>query len=845
MASNLPGLNYNSKLSIDDLSYYQQSVEKEILNRTTLVLGGDSLSTPRYGIVDIINPRNLISSETTRPLAVYQSAQSTTRVNIAPGSVVTPNGCLVKNEVAVENFELARTLADDTLVVFLENEIINTDPVRITIYNAAQPVRLAQSSDVVRSALLTDYNNPVLFPPTRIANIVVICVVRVVNTITGLELQYDYSSASYSFNRPWYSPVDVEHRSQVGSGTATDKNPHGTSFNDLTSGPLTLYNQVLPFGMLQCRDSEAKGLPGALCTETIEASRVLTDISGVLTQRSRFGGPGAKYVVITRYPAAVANMHLVSHKGRSIAFDWIPGTRIVVIPAAETISSTASFYYTEVEALSPPLAILSNNLVFSQPNSSTEVVYSGGVSFSELANNTIDFDGTGPVPRNFKLFVRSNGTLLRSPELVQSTVLLDSIGTSLFPISSSYFGPARISIGLADANTVSSMAVTLRVYGKDTSGTAISEDLVFSGSNWTNVVLPGVETENQSRKTTKTFASVQNIQVISRSNDGPGSKIVMFAELETGTTPALNELAQVASLTWDGLAVGNLLDARKIVRNIPETRPRFGIDFIGTGGTNLSTVCAEDLADPRLMERTPGTQTATNAKFSIFIDDYAFIVAGDTILFPNGTLLTAITAGVPNRTLGQFLADVSNADTRTDMIATINDPGLSSGVVATTTTDSTEVFCTVSISGARGNGPVTKPLAANPGAISISAGGAVGGIDAYGETYLPHQQDYIDTALPSVLAYDVSGYRGRYLSRGIPIGNKQRITVYVHGTEAPHTNVQLRARVSTGSGTEWLPWEVISGNGRYFTFTKSSPITKVQLELFGKLQGYTLFEGDI
>lgn len=844
--ANLPGLNYDSKLSIDDFSYEQQVLEDAILSRTSLVFGGRSLAVPQYGIADSVDPRNLVSSETSRPLLVYQSSTNALEVNITPGTVVTPNGAIVTLRDAIQDFTLVRTLANDIVVVFLENRIVDSPPVRVTVYNVPEYVRRSQMVEV-QSVLLSDFINPVLFPPNRLANVVVMAVITVVNTVGGLALQFDYSNASYTFNRPWYSPVDVQHRSYLGSGSSTANNPHALSFNDLTSGPLTLYEQVLPIGLIQSRNDDIKGVPGTICKETIAPSRILTDSSGAVTSALRFGGIGAKYVILTRYPVWVHDCFLSAHMGNAISFDWIPGTRTVVFQSVEEFPSELTIEYNSVYALEPPAAILSNTLTLAQPVSTREIIYTGGLSLTSLTNASLPFDGSGAIPRNYKVYVNGDGTLLRSPQLIQTTILLEPIGTNLIPISAAIFGAAHISVGLAYANPASTMKVVIRIYGKDSNGSPISEDLTFLGTTWTSVPLPGVETPTQYIVSSQVFSAVTNIQVISRTDDGPNSQVVMWAELESGTTFGLDGLALAAGVVWDGRAISSIQDLRKVVKNIPEEFSRYQSvgETLGTGGTSMSFVLSEDFRMPKYREVAKGSDVATNATFSIFIDDYTLIQPGDTVVFPNGATLSAIIAGVPNRTIGQYKASVSNNATALDMITTINTIAFNSGATAIINSlVNQEVDCTITVPGARGNGPVTQPVIGNPSSVTIS-GDAEGGIDSYGENFLSFHSDGINVALPSGGTYDVTSVRNRYRSRAIPIANRNRITVYIHGAQPPFNNLQMRARMAVGSSPVWLPWQVIAGDGIIFTFTSASVIRKIQLDFFGQCQGYTVLEGDI
>lgn len=842
MAINLPGLNYDSKLNVDDLSFAANENEKAILDRTTLVFGLGSLSTPRFGIVDAINPNNIVSEETNRPLLVYKSNISALNINITPGRVVTPNGAIVENPTLLEDVSLARTSANDINVVFIENSIIDADPTRITRYNVNQKVRRIQDTSVIRVDLLTNFQNAVLYPPTRRDNIVVLAVVTVVNTSVGLELQFDYSNVSYEFIRPWYSAVDIEHRSKIGGGVVTDANAHGLTFNDLASGNLTLYDQLLPYGMIQARDDDVKGVPGTPCYEVIEPTRIMVDGTG-LTSASRWGGIGASYILLANYPEQITSFHLDSHKGRAIAWDHIPGTKLLVLPSPETFTSTAIIHYNQVFALCPPAQIFSNVLDFGQPDATKELVMTGGIALSSISNQFIDFDGSGPVPRKYTCYVTPEQTILRTPQPIQTPILLDDIGLSLYPMSASIYGPAKISVGLAGATPVSSMAITVRLFGKDIDSNSIQEDIVFSGTSWVSVSLPGVENPNQYIVSQNVYRILTDIQIISRLNDGPNSKIQLWAELETGTTLPLNKLAKIASVSWDGLAIAEMKDARQIAQNMPPLASRYAsmANILGLGGTSPSLVFSEDFAMPRLRDTTEGYQTASSATFTITVNDYSRIQAGDQVSFPTGAILTAIVAGSPTRAIGQYLAASSNQDTRDDMILTINDLAFASGFTAVAGSTANTIACTANTSGARGNGPVLEPVEGDPSALLIS-GDAVGGIDAFGECFMPKHQDFIDTALPSPSTYDVTSYRYRYLSVPLPIYNKLSVNVVIYGVPAPQTNIQLRARVATGSSEVWQPWEVISGNGALFTITKAAVITKIQLELFGKASGFSVYE---
>ena len=858
MTNILPGLNYDSKLNIDDLTFGNNVTEQAILDRATIVFGNRALASPRYGIIDLVDPKNIVSTETSRPLLVYASTINTININITSGSVVTANGAIVLNSALIEDFSLARTLINDINIVFIENDIIDAPPKRKTRYNVDQYTRRIQNPNAIKVALLTDFQNSVLFPPTRLSNIIVLAVVTIVQNTSslGYELQFDYSNSVYSFNRPWYSPVDIEHRSQIGGGIVTSTNAHGLTYNDLASGNLTLYDQLLNVGSIIARDDLLKGIPGTPCTEIIEPGRILVDGTGI-TSKSRFGGIGANYIELANFPVKVTAFYIQSNLGQDIVWDHVPGTKLIVLPAPETFTTTAVIWYNRVYSVEPPVQILSNNLTFGQPDTTKELILTGGVALSQLTNQFIDFDGSGPIPRKYILYVTSDGALLKAPQPIQTPYLLDDLGTIITPISATFFGPAKISIGLAGANPVSSMQIVIQLTGRDIDGNALTEEITFSGTTWQST--PPIENTNQYILTTNVYSLLNTIQVISRTADGPNSKIQIWAELETGTTVALSRLAKVASVMWDGTYIAELLDLRKISSVLPAPQHRFyaaaSMFGVGSGSSYPKIAYSEDFANPTLRDSTTGSQTATFATVCIIIADYSRIhvtspTDQDTIVFPNGKIVYAVDS-LPNRSAGEFARYGSNQNTRDDLILTLNNLAFSSGYTAVAYTSGGDgtVLVTANTSGARGNGLVTiNQHDYTSGAFALisvsgqSTFGLTGGVDAFGECFLPKHMDYIDTVLPSTSTYDVSSYRYRYLSVPLPIANKNTIDIVIHGVNAPQTNIQLRIRYASSTDPTWLPWEVVTGTGTFFTVTKSYLISKIQIQLFGKASGFSVYE---
>lgn len=827
-------LNYDSKLSVDDLKFKSQSDEREMLNRTRLVLGDFSGIRPRFGIVDFMDPHDLVETDTNRPLLV--KSETDLRVSVSAGVVVCPNGAMVHLDEKVFNFELARTLVNDVVVVFLENEIVSSGVSRVTRYLVPSPTRRTQSPEKLRSALLSDYNNQSLFPASRKQNIVVIAVVKVVDSVEGVSLLLDYTDNDYPFNRPWYSPVDAEHRSSKGSGAVTPRNPHGMTFNDLSSGEIPFYSQLSSVGCILAKDRDIKGRPGYACVETIDPARLLVDSMGSVTAESRFGAAGAKYLMLTNYPTSVNSLVLSSHKSRDIAFDWIPGTRILVIPDSEVFTEQATVYYNRVSALELPSSILGNKITFGAPDVTNEQMVSGGISYDTVVNPVLEFEGTGPVARRFQVYLNDNGDLVRFPQVLQNTLLLDQIGGDYTPVEVNQFGPAQIGMALVDATPNASLKVVVRIYGRNSQGVTITEDLTFDDT-WVSPILPAAENLGNLAKTVQVFSTITGFQVTERVSDGSSSKIIIYAEVESGVAPRLNSLTKVATVNWDGISVSDARDARKIVPYFPGYESPYRAPAeISASLLGSSYLATEDVRYPSFNQVISGNQAATNA--SAYLNFTSNVSIGDTVTLKTGVTLVAVSSN-PDRMIGEFLKGTDATETRDDFVTTLNS---NAGLGFTATADgATRARVVCSTPGTRGNSQIVVNTAIFPSITKESD--FEDGYDSFGESVISHHQDVIDTVTPLFTTYDVSNYRDRYLSRAFPIQYQTTVKLLLHGTGFNPGNVQVRFRVALDT-LDWGQWEVAASTSSLFTITKSASITKIQFQIFGKFGGFSLYSGD-
>lgn len=481
----LGGLNYDAELASEDYKAYRDTVEKEIIARFLLSMGSPPYTKPSFGIVDIEDPGLISTGDTSRSLAVTVSSVNGLQISVVKGYAVTESGAVVNVPENVFSLELARTQANDVNVVFLENELIQGGHSNVNAYMDVLSSQEIQSTSMLRVDLLANYMNPSLYPEERKKNIVVIAVATVLQTSTGsLELSIDMTRNTYSFLRPWFSVVDIQHRSSVGSGTVSSSNPHGMTINDLdTTGNVNLFQGLSDSGHILSRDMKLPKVKGAkVCYESIPVSRIKTDVTGNVTAGSKYGGMGAKYVELLSYPTSVCSCYALDTKSNAFAVDLIQKTNILVFGPHELLEKDLVLEYTETSALLPPVNVSSNLLTFGQPNI-YETMVVGGKTLTSIPDPTISFEGYGPFPRKYKIYLLPSKTLVAYPQTIFPATRLDVMGTSLITLNTTMQQPARLRVALTRLDTVSTTSVRMVIYGTDTNDNNISEYVTISAQN--------------------------------------------------------------------------------------------------------------------------------------------------------------------------------------------------------------------------------------------------------------------------------------------------------------------------------------------------------------------------
>lgn len=637
MAEQLPGVNFQAPLSTDDLEFFQTSNSDEIQERTRLSMRGE------FGIFDTVDPRDISTTELGRPLNVLPSSNPL-RVDINAGTAVTEYGNWVRLENKIFLFEMASTAVGAVNVVYIEYAREEGEDRRVNKFNvdvAVRNQRPASNEDVIAVDTIGNFLNPQLFPPSRREDIVVLAVVTVAQLEdSSLDLVIDLTDSNFSFVRPWFSSVDIRHRNMVGTADPTDTNPHGTGLNDLAAGKLTLYQQTLPHGIVLSKDVSVSKMPGAKFTETIQAASFQVDATGDITGKSAlYGGAGAQYANLQHFVVRLGSVYETGFPAIQLAADFVPGESILVLPANEVIPDNGvTIEYLASLAGEAPVDPATNDLTFLQPGDG-ELIVTDGIAVTSIASPLISLDGSGPIPRDFRIFVDGEGRLLKSPQILLSPVKLDAL-VGATDIAVSMQGDAPIEIGLTRAANVLGMEVVIRLDGTDTDDQPQTEDLIFQFGEYSDTAIPAAsENQQQFARSSQLFRTLETIEVVSRTNDGNDSTIIVYADQEAHVSPSFNELCPLADVFWDGLAVDEVRDARPVSVDLHLPRTPVFHGFMFPAGTRPWVF--EDLRIPRYRDAFEGDDAPNAAIGTLSIPRNELFADGDTIDLGNGKILTA------------------------------------------------------------------------------------------------------------------------------------------------------------------------------------------------------------
>jgi len=560
MTANLPGANYNAPIGDEDLIFEQGVYRDEFLERMRLVFGHpDFISVASWGIVAETDP-STVTTSSLEPLVVTSSALT---LSIRAGLAVTKSG----HRIYIPNGIVEKGVAtsEENAVNVVTAKFYTTDPEEQTPDVYGDPVFrtrvLPDEEDRVVVYTLAQWNALTL---TEQADHVPLALATVILDSGGEKaLTITHYSTSNTWLRPWFSPVDIEHRSMVGSGTVSYTNPHGNSVNDFAIGNFTFPQLMSHIGMVVAQDKSVPNVPGTVCSTAVPAGLIKTDDgSGTVT-----GIPGAKYIDLGFYPTALGEVY--DDSGDRYVFVRKPKTTIIYQPASSYVvpaSTDLTVMAARATALEPPAGENLINFEVGSIGTYEAVLASGQVLVSGMSITRTDqlSSDAGPIPAFYRFYF-ADSQIVKNPQVILcSTKVSDITGSGITP-SVTQFGRGIPLVAMNDAAAGASLSVKVRITGTDTTGAAASEVLTL-GSSWSEPAsIPSCSTHYpQWVRGTTVFATITNISLDEALNAGDLAEIQVWVLMDPTTTPELSYAALVAEGQWDGVKLCTLKDLRRV-----------------------------------------------------------------------------------------------------------------------------------------------------------------------------------------------------------------------------------------------------------------------------------------
>ncbi len=620
--SEIPGLNFNIRQASDRLRYQADVYNEEFVQRLLLAMGHpDAGIDTEYGIVAPNDPASTTTADTS-PFGMQANAVNPDMVDVSPGMAVTRSAMWMKLTEHARNIELADASIGVSNVVYIRylldvaTDEVNdfNDPVSPFTMRIGSEGSITPESAQIEVDTLEVYAN---YDQTTLDNFVPLAVVTnqsvqdpITLTITA-QLAFDFTRDSYSWNRPWFSVADMEHRAQLGSGVQTSTNPHATSQNDLTVGDFSPLQLQLDHGAIIADDRSVAKVPGTRCQVSIPYTSLLDD-DGSGTKTSY---PNAKYVELVNFPIRLGRVWV-----EDTDEDWaaliVQETNRVVFPYAPPVGESIGMYYTKVQACEPPVG--TNESTFGTNNPATEeLVIAGGAAFTMLSNTQENFSDAQKVPMVYEMLVDGDGALIKTPQVIYCHKRLDAISTSdVFTID--MYGPGKIMMALEGASGDPAMVVKVRLYGTDADGNTYDYLFEFD-STWVDPgPVPRTDIQVEAYQVTdKVFATVDQIVVEELTSYGVNASIMMWVALNPyDTYDKLKDACHVSEVMWDGLRLAEVRDKR-----IVNTTTRDFLDKqtnssalpylvnILAGGNE--TVYLESFLQPRYTDQIPNAERSS------------------------------------------------------------------------------------------------------------------------------------------------------------------------------------------------------------------------------------------
>jgi len=221
--------------------------------------------------------------------------------------------------------------------------------------------------------------------------------------------------------------------------------------------------------------------------------------------------------------------------------------------------------YANTPAIEPPVDFATaTTFTFGTPVAG-EAVITEGLAFSSVSS-LLTLDTLGPIPRRVWVVYDPTAGLVHIPQIVVPFTRLDDFASDVVDVDMTLLGPSKIRVWLSGSTPGSLLGVTLQITGTDINGASLVESVTFDSTWSDNPAGSGVEDPTQAETAIATFASVTEVRITARANDGPFSAVVVDAVPDFSNQASnIDRSLYVASFFWNGYRANDMLDMREVV----------------------------------------------------------------------------------------------------------------------------------------------------------------------------------------------------------------------------------------------------------------------------------------
>lgn len=516
------GLTFKTLVGFDDFQKEFELIFNEHRDFIKLIMGDN------YGIV---------SDKDVKELSPLYPTLNDNILSVTEGKIVTKNG----DVTTVEEFSKEIGSFSEDLAVLFVYEMIGSSEKRVTNDGNAASVWYERKSteDSILVIKASSYNS--LSDEVK-NNSVCICIVKYSTTTPYIDL----TNSEYTFNRPWFSPTDIAHRLEKGTGSSDV--PHSIGINDLSSSDVTLYNQLLSRGIIVSKDTSIAGVPGK--SYKIKVSVGVGD--GNTIEDTDF------VAYLNCYPNAIG---YCSKNEDGEGYDDVSaflreGTNLIDV---NDFPYGIDIYLDVIltKCLMPPVSSdsLTTELTFGT-NDDNDIIITEGKQ-TELVDPTISFSNCGATSKTYEVVFGADGKLHKEPDILGFSSLLSSLNEKTY--NQEYSIPVRVQIELDLNGASSSYYIKINVVGINENGEEDNEELEWEKSDYVDSI---------KNTTKKFFKRISKINVIESENAPVTCKVTAFAVANS----ALDNRLRVALVDWnynEGIGtINNIKDIRPIANTI-------------------------------------------------------------------------------------------------------------------------------------------------------------------------------------------------------------------------------------------------------------------------------------